>query len=149
MILIRDASVADEFRWRALWANYCRFYEQPISDAVTQATWQRILDPGVPMSCRIAEADGCISGFSISVLHEGTWAIGKICYLEDLYVEEAKRGAGIGRALIQDLIDMGKARGWARLYWHTHAENVTARRLYDSFCHADSFVRYRLVLSEN
>jgi ribosomal protein S18 acetylase RimI-like enzyme len=52
----------------------------------------------------------------------------------------------VGRALVQDLIDLGRARGWARLYWHTQANNERARRLYDKFVEADNFVRYRLTL---
>ena len=42
---------------------------------------------------------------------------------------------------------MAKARGWARLYWHTRQGNETARRLYDKFAGADDLVRYRLILS--
>jgi len=34
--------------------------------------------------------------------------------------------------------------GWSRLYWHTRAGNLAARRLYDAFVQADDFVRYRL-----
>ena len=68
------------------------------------------------------------------------------CYLEDLFVDPAARGHGIGEALIQDLIDIGRERGWSRLYWHTRASNEAARRLYDKFVHADDFVRYRLIL---
>ena len=48
--------------------------------------------------------------------------------------------------MIEDLIALARARGWSRLYWHTQAGNVPARRLYDSFVRADDFVRYRLFL---
>jgi len=85
-------------------------------------------------------------GFSTAVLHEGTWTTAPTCYLEDLFVDPALRGGGVGRALIQNLIDLGRSRGWSRLYWHTQAGNATARRLYDSFVQADDFVRYRLAL---
>ena len=95
---------------------------------------------------RIAEREGCIAGFSVSVLHESSWTSSPSCYLEDLFVDPNVRGAGVGRALVQDLIDLGRARGWARLYWHTQADNERARRLYDLFVEADSFVRYRVTL---
>jgi GNAT superfamily N-acetyltransferase len=95
---------------------------------------------------RIAERNARVVGFSVSVLHESSWTSSPTCYLEDLFVDPTLRGAGLGRALVQDLIDLGRARGWARLYWHTQADNERARRLYDSFVEADTFVRYRVTL---
>jgi GNAT superfamily N-acetyltransferase len=70
-----------------------------------------------------------------------------ICYLEDLFVDPNYRNRGLGRLLIQDLVDLAKIRGWARLYWHTQAANP-ARRLYSEFAGADDFVRYRLTFSD-
>ena len=83
-------------------------------------------------------------GFSVSILHDGTWTTAPICYLEDLFVDPEYRGRGFGRLLIQDLVDRAKSRGWSRLYWHTQAANP-ARHLYDEYVAADDFVRYRVV----
>ncbi len=146
MIEIRDAAAADESAWRELWAGYLAFYEADVAPNVTDATWLRILAPEAPMFARLATRDGVTLGFSICILHEGTWVTQPICYLEDLFVAEAARGAGLGRMLIDDVIAQCKARGLSRLYWHTHASNAAARRLYDQFTAADDFVRYRLIL---
>lgn len=144
-IVIRDAVAKDESAWRQLWSGYNDFYEVTLPDALTMRTWQRILDPRSPIFCRLADVDHVAAGFSISVLHEGTWTDTPICYLEDLFVDPQVRGRGIGRLLIQDLVDRAKANRWSRLYWHTRAHNP-ARRLYDEFVQADDFVRYRLML---
>ena len=72
--------------------------------------------------------------------------MGEDCYLEDLFVEDGARGQGLGRALIEDLMVLAKARGWHRLYWHTDAGNLPARRLYDRFIASDGHIRYRLPL---
>ena len=143
---IRDPAAADESGWRRLWAGYLAFYGEDLAEAVTAATWRRILDPASPVFARLAETDGALVGMTVNVLHEGTWTTAPICYLEDLFVAPEARGAGIGRELIGDLVAMGKARGWSRLYWHTKSENVQARRLYERFVRADDFCRYRLVL---
>jgi GNAT superfamily N-acetyltransferase len=50
----------------------------------------------------------------------------------------------VGRALIEDLMALARAKGWQRLYWHTDEDNVVARRLYDRFVESDGHVRYRL-----
>ena len=140
---IRDPLSGDEPTWRGLWSGYNAFYETTVPEAVTARTWQRILDPASPISGRLIVVDNDVAGFSISVLHEGTWVVAPICYLEDLFVAPKFRGHGLGRMLIADLVDRGKAKGWSRLYWHTRESNP-ARRLYDEFSKADDFVRYRL-----
>ena len=146
LIACRDCRAEDEADWRRLWAAYNRFYGAAIPELVTGTTWLRILDPAAPVLSRFAERAGTVVGFSVSVLHAGTWTIDPVCYLEDLFVEPGARGHGIGRALIEDLIALARSRGWGRLYWHTQADNVEARRLYDRFTPADDFVRYRLFL---
>lgn len=144
-IILRDAEGRDEAAWRGLWAGYNAFYEASVLPAVTARTWARILDPASPVFCRLAEVDGTVAGFGVGVLHEGTWSVAPVCYLEDLFVDPDRRGMGLGRRLIQDLVDLGRTRGWGTLYWHTRRDNP-ARRLYDTFVAADDFVRYRLTL---
>ena len=142
-ISIRDPLPADETAWRELWSGYNAFYQTTVPEAVTARTWQRILDPASPIFGRLAVANDYVAGFSTGILHEGTWVIAPVCYLEDLFVEPNFRDRGLGRMLIADLVDRAKAKGWSRLYWHTR-ENNPARRLYDEFAKADDFVRYRL-----
>jgi GNAT superfamily N-acetyltransferase len=145
-LTIRDVKAADEAVWRRLWSGYVAFYKAEISEAVTAGTWQRLLTPGSGLFGRVAEWQGAVAGFTICVLHPGSWTLAPICYLEDLFVDLELRGHGIGHALIEDLVRLGRERGWSRLYWHTQAGNQTARRLYDRFTVADDFVRYRLFL---
>ena len=146
MVKIRDTGPHDEPGWRKLWADYCDFYRAQIAPTVTEATWRRILDPQSTFVGRLAEHDGETVGFSLSVVHECSWTITPVCYLEDLYVTPAARGRGVGLALIEDIIGLARKNAWARVYWHTRADNTPARRLYDRFGEADGFVRYRLLL---
>jgi ribosomal protein S18 acetylase RimI-like enzyme len=146
-LLIRDPEAGDEAVWRRLWDGYVEFYQSQVREAVTAATWARLLDSNSGMIGRLAELDGAVVGFTVSVLHPGSWTLEPTCYLEDLFVDPAARGRGIGKGLIDDLVGLGRARGWSRLYWHTHASNDTARRLYNRYVEADGFVRYRLFLT--
>ncbi|MBO0758760.1 MAG: GNAT family N-acetyltransferase [Bradyrhizobiaceae bacterium] len=146
-MIIRDPSALDEAAWRRLWSAYNAFYHMTLRDTVTQQTWQRILDPHSAIFARLAEDHGEVIGFSLSVLHEGTWTAEPICYLEDLFVDPGNRRQGAGRLLIQDLIDLARTRRWSRLYWHTRADNP-ARALYNQFATADDFVRYRLLFDQ-
>lgn len=144
-VQIRDATPDDEADWRRLWDGYLAFYEATIAPDITARTWARIIDPRSAIFARLADVDGRVSGFSVSVLHEGTWVPGPVCYLEDLFVDPEARGQGLGRMLIRDLVERGKQEHWSGLYWHTRRDNP-ARRLYDEFVAADDFIRYRLLL---
>lgn len=143
---IRDPRPADEPAWRRLWAGYVAFYEADVSEEVTAATWQRLIQPGSKMFGRVAEWQGALAGFTVCVLHPGSWTLTPVCYLEDLFVDPGVRGQGIGRALIEDLLGTAQRRGWSPVYWHTRQSNEMARRLYNKFAEADDFVRYRIFL---
>ncbi len=145
-LVIREMVAADEAAWRGLWAQYLAFYQVPLADEVTARTWARLMEPGAPLAGRVAEAEGAVVGFALYLHHSSTWVAGDDCYLEDLFVTDAARGGGIGRALIGDLMVIARAKGWHRLYWHTDAGNTRARALYDQFVASDGHIRYRLSL---
>jgi GNAT superfamily N-acetyltransferase len=143
-MFIRDAFPSDEPFWRKLWEGYVTFYGAEVPEDVTAKTWERLIRKQDGLFCRVAETGSEPVGFSLSVLHAGTWTAQPVCYLEDLFVAEEARGRGIGEALIRDLVGLAKTNNWSRLYWHTQAGNAKARSVYDRFTKADDFVRYRL-----
>ncbi len=71
----------------------------------------------------VAEADQRIVGMSLWYTRYSTWK-GKCLYLEDIIVEEAYRGKGIGKALFEATIQeaknmQAKAMVWQVLDWNT------------------------------
>ena len=145
-MIIRDAVSRDKAQWLDLWQEFLAFYRHPLASEVTDHSWMRLMDPTCSMKIRLAAADETVLGFAIHQHHPSTWVMGDDCYLEDLFVAPAARGQGIGRALIDDLVVLARARGWHRLYWLTDADNAAARKLYDRFTPSDGHTRYRLRL---
>nr|WP_145749409.1 GNAT family N-acetyltransferase [Nitrospirillum amazonense] len=143
-IKIEPIGPDDEAAWCPLWDQYCAFYQVRVDPGVTTTLWARLQDPNSAVKALVArDAAGRILGFCHYVLHPNTWGTGLICYLEDLFTDPASRGQGVGRALIERLVALGREHGWGRVYWHTQETNATARRLYDSVAQgADGFVRY-------
>jgi ribosomal protein S18 acetylase RimI-like enzyme len=54
------------------------------------------------------------------------------CYLAELYVVPARRGQGLGRALMNAAIDEARARGADYIDLNTSEDDVAARALYES-----------------
>jgi ribosomal protein S18 acetylase RimI-like enzyme len=63
----------------------------------------------------------------------GVWRAGGDCLLEDLYVDESARGAGLGHALVAATLDRARARGCRRVELDVNESNEAAQRLYGSF----------------
>lgn len=145
-VTIREITSEDEAAWRELWAGYLTFYETSLPDAVTDATWQRIIGDDPTFQAIVAERDGEVIGFANTVLHDFTWSDRPAGLLHDLFVRPEVRGGGVGRALIDHVIAQGRREGWNRVYWLTKEDNAAARRLYDTYAPADGFVRYRVAL---
>lgn len=145
-VTIRDCAADDQAAWRGLWGGFLAYYDMALDPAVTDFTWARLMDPACALKARLAVDGDRVTGFAIHQHHPSTWVMGDDCYLEDLFVDPAARGGGVGRALITDLIALARAKGWQRLYWNTDVENAAARRLYDSFVQTDGHIRYRLAL---
>jgi ribosomal protein S18 acetylase RimI-like enzyme len=60
------------------------------------------------------------------------WWATEDCWLEDLYVRDDARGLGIGRALIEAVLERAAARGCARVELDVNTENAPALALYRS-----------------
>jgi len=148
-ITIRAATAADEPGWMALWRGYLEFYQMDLGDEVTRNTFRRIVDPAVAhMGSLLAEtAEGRQVGLLNYVLHDITWTLTPVCYLEDLFVAEDLRGHGIGGALIEHLAAMGKEAGWHRIYWNTARDNISAQKLYNRLAERTGWVRYDMDLA--
>lgn len=143
---LRDATSGDETDFLRLWQGFCDSYGMALPPEITAFTWARLMDPASPLTARLACLDGVPQGFAIHQHHPSTWVMGDDGYLEDLFVAPEARGRGLGRALIEDLVAIGRAKGWHRLYWLTEIGNATARHLYDQFCDNDGHIRYRMTL---
>ena len=145
-LTIRDAMPGDEPAWRNLWQGYLDYYRVTLAPEVTANTWANLMAPTAPLNARIACLHGKPVGFAMNLHHPSSWVMGEDCYLEDLFVDPDARGHGIGRALIDDLVALARAKGWHRLYWHTRQDNARARALYDRYVRSDDHIRYRMAL---
>ena len=60
------------------------------------------------------------------------WTESDDCWLEDIFVEEAARGSGMGRALMDAAFERARARNCARMELDVNEANPAALSLYES-----------------
>jgi GNAT superfamily N-acetyltransferase len=60
------------------------------------------------------------------------WTGAEDCWLEDLFVRDGARRAGIGRALVRRSLDRARERGSRRVELDTNEDNTNAVSLYES-----------------
>lgn len=144
---IRELKETDKDRWLELWAGYLEFYKSNLSPEQTEFTWKRLINNEQKMYGFVAENENGVIGFTHCLFRPSTWTETDYCYLEDLFVDPGIRGKGIGRALMNRVIELAKEKNSKRVYWTTQEFNKTARVLYDSITSVSEFVQYRLPLT--
>lgn len=140
---IRPVTATDFTQWAPLWEGYNTFYKRVLPDEVTQATWSRFFDAAEPVHALVAEQDGQLVGLVHYLFHRATAMIEFNCYLSDLFTNDAARGKGVGRALIEAVYDKARLAGSSRVYWQTHETNTVAQGLYNKVAERSGFIVYR------
>lgn len=94
----------------------------------------------------IGEIDGTPSGFALFFQTFSTFEGKPGIWLEDLFVDPAARGSGLGRALLSRLAGLVVERGGARLEWNVLDWNELGKGFYRSIgaAHVDGWERWRM-----
>ncbi len=80
----------------------------------------------------VAEEEGNVLGCAIYYIRYSTWK-GQRMYLEDLVVSEEYRGKGIGKQLLDGLIDIAKSKGFHGIQWQVLDWNEPAINFYKKY----------------
>jgi ribosomal protein S18 acetylase RimI-like enzyme len=110
------------------------------SDNAFLAGVERLIEQPDTAFLLAAPSDGPPGGVAQVRFRYGLWWAADDCLLEDLFVREEARGYGLGRALVQGVIDLAAERGCRRIELDTNEANEAAVALYESlgFCAVDS-----------
>jgi GNAT superfamily N-acetyltransferase len=163
MLTITPLAPADRAAWERLFRGYIAFYERDEPQGMYDRAWGEFMSgvrlhalgarlaPEAPYrSSRSDESlppagEEKLVGITHFFVHPSTSGP-DVCYLQDLFTDEAARGQGAGRALIAAVADWARDQGCGRLYWLTHESNATARALYDKVAVNRGFIRYDIAL---
>lgn len=144
---IRPARPGDEETLLALVRELAEYERAPDAVVATPALLRAALFGSAPTAhAVIAEQDSTAAGFALYFFNFSTWLGRPGLYLEDLYVREAMRGLGIGKALLLHLAGIAHARGCGRMEWSVLNWNAPAIEFYRSLgaVAMDEWTVYRL-----
>jgi ribosomal protein S18 acetylase RimI-like enzyme len=107
--------------------------ETPAAPAERAALIERLLDlgfgPRPVCATLVAERDGTVVGYVSH--HPGVWEIYRAIYVISLYVDEAARGSGAGKALMDAVRDLARAEGAEVITWEVWSKNPAAIGFYE------------------
>lgn len=83
------------------------------------------------VECVVGEVQGTVVAFALFFTNFSTFLSRPGLYLEDLYVQPAQRGTGLGRALLEHLGRLAAERGCGRFEWSVLDWNERAIRFYE------------------
>jgi GNAT superfamily N-acetyltransferase len=89
-----------------------------------------LFGPRPAAECLVAEQGGAVVAFALFFHNFSTFLCKPGLYLEDLYVQPAARGTGLGRRLLQRLAAIAVERGCGRFEWSVLDWNVDAQAFY-------------------
>jgi GNAT superfamily N-acetyltransferase len=145
---IAPVTAAELERVLPLIGDYQRFYEvDQVDEERNRAFFRRFLAPSEDGLLLGARQGAELVGFACLYWHFSSLAAAETVLMNDLFVSEAARGHGTGRALIEASAAVARERGAASLEWATAPGNVVAQRLYDSTgAERSEWVEYELGL---
>jgi ribosomal protein S18 acetylase RimI-like enzyme len=128
--MVRRATADDAEAVGRLLDDFNREFDEPTPGADVLARRVRLLlDHGDTIVLVAGEGP---DGLAVLRFRPAIWAEALECYLAELYVVPARRGRGLGRALMEEAIESARAEGATYMDLGTSEDDVAARALYES-----------------
>lgn len=127
-ITIRKATPSDFNDIHALIMEFATFIQTPEKVRITP---EQMIEDQQVFNCLVALKDDTIIGFATYFFAYYSWS-GKAIYLDDLYVQEALRGNGIGSQLFDRVTEIGQQENCVKMRWQVSNWNQKAQAFYKS-----------------
>lgn len=134
----------DDFKaWKELYRGYAEFYRVQQSEAMVHTVWSWLNAPDHEVQGLVVEDE---DGRLVALAHYRPFArplsatMG--CFLDDLFVDPARRGTGAADLLLAELSRLASERGWSVVRWITAEDNYRGRGKYDQHAVRTTWITY-------
>ena len=107
-------------------------HDWPSDNAFLAGVDKLIEDRGTDFVIGSPDADAPPAGIVVLRYRHSIWTASEDCLMEDVYVDEHARGAGLGRALMEFALERARERGCRRAELDVNEANEPALKLYES-----------------
>ncbi|MEO8368305.1 MAG: GNAT family N-acetyltransferase [Candidatus Solibacter sp.] len=129
---VRQASIEDVPVVLSLLRELADFEGKLDRVEVTEAQLaEHAFGPRACIEMLLGSVDGRVVSYAIFFPHFGSYRGRAWLFLEDLYVQPAARGTGVGRAMMSELARIVMERSWAGMTWGVLEWNDAAFRFYE------------------
>jgi GNAT superfamily N-acetyltransferase len=143
VFVVRPVAAEDHAQWRGLYGGYAEFYRAEQSEAMAERVWSWLHDPAHELQGLVVEDR---AARLVALAHYRPFArplsasVG--CYLDDLFVDPARRGSGAADMLLRELARLAGEHGWSVVRWITAEDNHRGRGKYDQHAARTPWVTY-------
>jgi len=126
-----------------LYRGYADFYGVMQSEEAAALVWSWIRDPDNEVECLLVEDE---PGRVVGLAHYRPFArplrASMGCFLDDLFIDPARRGGGAAEALLAELANVATENGWDVVRWITADDNYRGRAKYDRHATRTMWITY-------
>ncbi len=146
---VRPLSGGDADQWRGLYRGFADFYGVEQTEEMAARTWSWLQDPACEVQGLVVEDE---QGRLVALAHYRPFArplsasVG--CFLDDLFVDPARRGTGAADLLLAELARLASENGWSVVRWITADDNYRGRGKYDQHATRTMWITYDMAPSD-
>jgi GNAT superfamily N-acetyltransferase len=131
-VTIKPLTERDFFAWYALFTEYAASADIQLTDEHAMRVWTRLQSDdahGVVAADEAGETVGLVHFIALERLLQGDSTF----LIEDLYVAEQARLAGVATALVEHVRTRAEEEGRAAVRWVSRPDDPAAKALHDKF----------------
>ena len=130
-VVIREIRLADLAQLIDLCAEHAEFERMSYERQDKLEKLERALACVPPMLVGwVAESQRALVAYATATIDFSTWSAKPFMHLDCLYVRAPHRGHGLGKRLLQAIVDEARRRRIQELQWQTPDWNLDADRFY-------------------
>jgi GNAT superfamily N-acetyltransferase len=149
-LLVRPVQDDDHAQWRELYRGYAEYYGVHQSDAMVHTVWSWLRDSSHEVRGLVVDSQ---EGTLVALAHFRPFARPLTattgCFLDDLFVDPARRGSGAADLLLHELGRLAEENGWSVVRWITADDNYRGRAKYDQHASRTMWITYDMAPAES